>query len=134
MIFSISIRNLNTTKYFSIDYIIVLIYFNNKKNDKSIKIKIVKEIHLINELKINIFIDNDFIESKKIKINVINNFVYINNYEITIFLNVKTFRKIVHMLIYVRKTIIMSFCFEITIIVRYNIISKNRDFFLNRKF
>ena len=95
MTFLISIRNLNTTKYFSIDYVIVFIYFNDEKNDKLIKTKIVKKIHLINELKINMLIDNDFIESKKIKINVINNFVYIDNCEIIIFLNVKTFRKIV---------------------------------------
>ena len=62
IIFSISIRNLNTTKHFSIDYVIVFIYFNNEKNDKSMKIKIVKKIYLINELKINMLIDNDFIE------------------------------------------------------------------------
>ena len=111
MIFLISIRDLNTTKYLSINYVIVLIYFNNEKNNKSMKTKIVKEIHLINELKINILIDNDFIESKKIKINVINNFVYIDNCEIIIFLNVKTFRKIVHISIHARKTIIVS-CYE----------------------
>ena len=133
MTFLISIRNLNTTKYFSIDYVIVFIYFNDEKNDKLIKTKIVKKIHLINELKINMLIDNDFIESKKIKIDVINNFVYIDNCEIIIFLNVKTSRKIVHISIHVRKTIIVSSRFEITIIVHYNIISKNRDFLFESK-
>ena len=71
------------------------------------------------------FVDNDFIESKKINIDVTNNFVYIDNCEIIIFLNVKTFCKIVHISIHVRKTIIILFRFEITIIVHYNIISKN---------
>ena len=97
------------------------------------KIKIVKKIHLINELKINIFIDNDFIESKKIKIDVINNFVYIDNCEIIIFLNVKTFRKVVHISIHVRKTIIVSSRFETTMIVHYNIISKNKKKFFESK-
>ena len=89
------------------------------------KTKIVKNIYLINELKINMLIDNNFIKSKKIKINVANNFVYIDNCEITIFLNVKTSRKIVHILIHARKIIIVSFRFEITIIVYYITISKN---------
>ena len=62
IIFSFSIRDLNTIKYFSIDYVIVLIYFNNERNNKSMKIKVVQTIHLINELKINMFIDNNFIE------------------------------------------------------------------------
>ena len=92
------------------------------------KKKIVKKIYLINKLKINMFIDNNFIK-KKIKINVINNFVYINNCEITIFLNVKTLRKIVYISIHARKTIIVWFCFEITIIVHYIIILENEIFF-----
>ena len=79
------------------------------------------------------FINNDFIKLKKIKINVANNFVYINNYEITIFLNVKTSRKIVHTLIHVRKTINISFYFKITIIVYYITISKNQDFLFESK-
>ena len=97
------------------------------------KIKIVKKIHFVNELKINMLINNNFIELKKIKINVINNFVYINNCEITIFLNVKTSRKIIYISIHARKTIIISFCFEIIIAIHYNIISKNKKFLFKSK-
>ena len=121
------------TKHFFVDYVIVFIYFNDEKNNKLIKNKIVKEIYLINELKINMLIDNDFIKLKKIKINVINFFVCINNCEITIFLNVKTFRKIVHTSIYVQKIIIISFYFEIIILFYYNIILKNKDFLFKLK-
>ena len=64
---------------------------------------------------------------------MINNFVYINNYEIIIFLNVKTFRKIVYISIHVRKTIIVSSRFKMTIIVYYNIISKNKFFLFESK-
>ena len=70
---------------------------------------------------------------KKIKIDVANNFVYIDNCEITIFLNVKTSRKIVHTSIHARKTTIVSSRFEMTIIVHYTTISKNRDFLFESK-
>ena len=59
------VRDLSTNQYQIVDYVIVLMYFINEKNDKSTKIMIRWEMHLINNFKINMLINNDIIDSKR---------------------------------------------------------------------
>ena len=61
----IFVRNVDVVKHMSNKYIIVQIYFFNEKNSVSMRIIIIKKIHLIDNLKINILININLIESKK---------------------------------------------------------------------
>ena len=70
-------------------------FFEVNKNDKSIKTMIIKKIHLINNLKINMLLSIDFINSKKIDINIFNKIVHIDNCEIIVTLKIRIFKIIV---------------------------------------
>ena len=66
MTFFIIVSELETTKHFTNKYVIMSMYFSDKnQNDKSATALITREIHLIDNLKINILIENDIFEFKK---------------------------------------------------------------------
>ena len=130
---SISIRDFDTTQHWFNDYVIIFIYFSNKKNEIVIKIMNTREIHLIDNLKINMFIENDFMKSKKIDINVTKKIVYIDNYDVIVALNVKIFRIIVHISIHARKTIIVFSHIEIVLSIYFIIIFANKNFLFESK-
>lgn len=79
MILSIIVRNLNDIKHRIDEYIIAFMYFSKIKNEKSIFAKIAREIHLIDNLKTNMLIENDLINLEKIVIDVISKFAHIEN-------------------------------------------------------
>ena len=58
--------------------------FDIKKDDIKILCRIVKEIHLIDDLKTYMFIENDIVESKQIVLNVNNSKAFIDNYDVII--------------------------------------------------
>ena len=128
MIIFISMLELSINKHMFDKYVIIDMYFLKYKSDNSVMIKITRETHLINDLKVNMLIDNDCIDFEKIIINFAKNIVYINSCDVIVAVNVKTFRIIVQISVYARKIVIMSLQFEITISVHYIIIFNDRDF------
>ena len=121
---------------FNIDLRITLLFssiFFDKKNEIVVKIMIIREIYLIDNLKTNMFIDNDLMKLKKIDINVTKKSIHIDNCDVIVVLNVKTSRIIVHTSIYVRKTIIVSSHIEIVLSIHFTIIFANRDFLFESK-
>ena len=62
------------------------------KNDKSIVSMLRLEIHLINNFKINMFIDNNVFDSKNIVINSIKKQIFIINTKIIVFMNIRSFK------------------------------------------
>ena len=64
-------------------------YFINVKNDKFVKIIIRREIHLINNFKINMFINNNVIDFEKWQVNYEKRNVVINSCGVTIFVNIQ---------------------------------------------
>ena len=67
------IREISFSQYKTLKYIITSYYFSRiDKYEKKVLIYIRLEIHVINELRTKILINNDFIESKEININIIN--------------------------------------------------------------
>ena len=134
IIFLIFVRDVKANKYSFNKYIITNMYiFNYNKNDVVVKAKIIQKIHLINNLKINIFFNIDFIESKKININIFNKTTYINNCNITALLKIRTLRIIVQISIYARKIIVVFSYTKIILSIHYTIILNNRNFFFESK-
>ena len=71
MITSFIVRNINFDQHQIVDYVIMSMYFLNQKNNKIVKNIIRREIHLINNLKTNMLIENNVIDSKKWNMNYI---------------------------------------------------------------
>ena len=60
-------------------YVLILIYIPIVRDDIKVFYRIYKEIHLINNLKAHMLLNNDIINSKKIILNVSQNKTYIGN-------------------------------------------------------
>ena len=54
-------------------YVLSKIYFLNKRNDKNVRVKVIRKTHLIDDLKAKIFLKTDIIEFKKIDIITLRN-------------------------------------------------------------
>ena len=67
----LKIRNLNTYKYKNYKYVICDIYLKNYKNNKFVILILRREVYLIKNFKINMFLNNNVINSKNIYINLI---------------------------------------------------------------
>ena len=90
LIIFISIYDLNTNKHIFDEYVIVNIHFSEiNKNENSIMIKITRKIYLVDNLKANILIKNNYIESKKIAINNVKKIVYIDSCNIIVIVDIK---------------------------------------------
>lgn len=80
MTFSLRVREVNFIKHEIEEYIIVSMYLSriNEQSNKVLTL-ITKKLHLVDDFKVKMFIENDILESEVIVINVIKRFVYINN-------------------------------------------------------
>lgn len=82
---SISVRNLRTIKHITNKYALLSMYFLKTTNiDVSIKAIIIRKIHLVNELKINLFIDNGILDFEKTDIFNSTELAHIDSCDVTI--------------------------------------------------
>ena len=128
MITFISIRELDVDKHMTIEYAILFMYFFDQKNDVTIRVKIIRKIHLIDNLKTNMLLNNDVIESKKIDVNISKKTIYIKSCKIIANLKIRTFKIIVQISIYIRKITVISFRFELILSMHYTIVSFDRNY------
>jgi hypothetical protein len=85
----IIIRGINSNRYFINKYILLFIFISKKRNNKDIVVKFIREVYLINNLKVKILISTDIISFKNIDIIIFKDEVYINLYNIIININLK---------------------------------------------
>ena len=133
MITSFTIREIVIDQHQTFEYVIASMYFLDQKNDKIVKIIIRREIHLINNLKINMLIDNDVIDSKKWNIDNEHNKITIDSCDVTIFIDIRRRSSIdqsMHKSMHIKKTIIVSSQSEMIISIHYLVdnIFNDRDY------
>ena len=128
MITFISIRELDVDKHMTIEYVILSMYFSNQKNDVTVRTKITREMHLIDNLKTNMLLSNDVIESEKIDVNISNKSIYIDSCEIIVTLEIRTSRVIVQTSVHARKITVISSHSELIFSMHYTIVSFDRDY------
>ena len=76
---SITIREIETIRYFTNEFIILNIYISELINDKIEMIEIIAEVHLVHNLKIKLLIDIDVLDSEEINISFHNCSLIINS-------------------------------------------------------
>ena len=109
MITSLTMRDLNISQHQNSNYAIVSMYFVDVKNDNSIKAFIRREIHLIDNLKINMFIDNDVSVSKNVVLDLVKKQAFIDSCDVIIAFDVRS--RVNHAQqrsIHVKKIIVLS--------------------------
>ena len=131
MITSLTMRDLNISQHQNSNYAIVSMYFVDVKNDNSVKTLIRREVHLVNNLKINMFIDNDVIVSENVVLDLIKKQALIDNCDVIIALDVRSrVNHVQQRSIHVKKIIVLSSRSQMIIFI-YHLVDElfvNRDF------
>ena len=128
---------MSINRHFTFEYVIVFIYFVDKNTiDKEIKTCFRREIYIVDNLKANMLIENDIIDSEIFIINLNNKIVRINNCDVTISIEIRSFKiSTIQLSIHLKKIIIVSIYVELTIFIHRmkNILFVARDFLFESK-
>ena len=129
---SIFVIEIDDNKHEINEYVVVTIHVSDfNKQDKFVIIKIIREIHVINESKIKMFIDINVIESKQINIMISFSQISIDSYDVTISIKLQTSsNRRVKQIIQTNKIIVISFHSQFVISFR----RFNKKFLSNRDF
>jgi hypothetical protein len=131
MIISLNVRELEINKHEIWEYIIAIMYFLGKINqDKFIREVIRREVHLMNDLKVNMLISNDILRPEGIFIDEVNVKVIIASCQhMIISIEIRTLTKeMINKVLHARSiTIISSYSMTIISIHRSNL-SSDRNF------
>ena len=126
---SISVRELDVAKHITDKYAMISLYFPKKNNsDESIKVVIIREVHLIKDLKAKLLIENDILDSEKIDISNSTNSAYIDSCEITIPIVIRAGSKSQSRSIHAIKTFVIPPKSECLMSVHVMISLSERDF------
>ena len=131
MITSLTMRDLDTSQHQSSDYAIVSMYFVDVKNDSSVKALIRREIHLVDNLKINMLIDNDVTVSEDVVLDLVKKQALIDSCDVTIALDVRSRASHAQQRsIHVKKIIVLSSRNQMTIFIHHLVdeLLVSRDF------
>ena len=124
----ISIRDLDVDKHMTVEYAILSMYFSDQKNGVTVRAKVTKKMHLVDNFKTNMLLSNDVIDSEKIDVSISNKSVYIDNCEVTISLEVRISRVIVQTSIHARKITVVFSHNELIFSMHYTTVSLDRDY------
>ena len=126
---SITVRDLSTIKHSIDKYAIVSMYFFEKnKNDKIVKTKIIRKVHLMNNLKTNMLIENDVLKLKKFDIFISISSVYIDSCDVIISIFIRNRFVFQSASVHFTKFCIVSSRTEISISI-HRISLSDRDYF-----
>ena len=133
MTFFITVRDLKTVKHTIDKYVCCFMYFFEKnKDDHSVFVEIVREIHLVDNLKINFLINNDILESKLIDISISINTAIIENCYVIVSIVVKFKSSRQTRVIHAIRSQRVSSHFKLTMSIHKIIVSK-RDYIFEFK-
>ena len=126
----LKIRKIESSQHKTSEYIITLYYFsgiNNQRNKVFIYIK--RKIHVVDDLRVKMLINNDFIKFKKIIINVFKKKIYITNYKTFIIIITRQRDQFIKKRIHVVSTIKISFHNKkLMLIAEIHSLSKNHNY------
>ena len=128
---SVKIRGINNVMMLSSEYIFLKFIIDDTLNEKSIVDKLRRQVHIINDLKTNMFIEFNILDSKRIMLNyVIKQLTIDNCKEMKIFMKITSKRDKINKIICVYDVIVVSFHSRIIIFICFcdkSKLFKNRD-------
>ena len=129
MISFLKIRELNINRHETWKYVICDIRLSNIiKNDKLVVAFFRREIHLMNNLKINMLINNDIIDFEDFDINMIKKQTIIESIDVIISLKIRSFKSAVQKSIHLKKIIVVSSHAAMIVVVHHVDLSVTRNF------
>ena len=130
MTIEITIRSIDVNKHKTKKYVISLIYFQKKNSfEKKIRACLIREIHLIENFKINILINTDIFTSENFVLDFKQNQTLINSCDVIIFITSRRhFKSMIHHMISFKKIIIIFSRFQLRVRIHHLIFFQKRDF------
>jgi hypothetical protein len=131
MITFLNVRDLEINKHETFEYIIASIYFAEKIIQKKLIREVIRrEVHLIDDFKVNMLIENDILDLEDIFINDVNNKVIIASCQhMIISIEIRTLTKeMINKVFNVRFITIISSYSMIIISIHHSNLSSNRNF------
>ena len=113
--------------------IFIYIYDTDDVIDEKIRTCFIKKIHIVNDLKINILIDNDIDDSENIIIFIEDCIAHIDNCDVIIFLKVKIIETVVAKSIHLRKITMISFKTKLSMKIHHLIVLNKEYLFESKK-
>ena len=128
---SITIKKIETIRYFMNEFVILNIYISELINSKIEMIEIIAKIHLVCNLKIKLLIDIDILNSEEMNISFCNHFLIINNenkWEAKIHVHTKNNTHVYQKIWILKKQIILLHFFLIILIKLKSALFINQNF------
>ena len=91
-------------------------------------IYLYRELHIVDNLRVKMLIENNIIGPKEIVINIVNKKVRINSYSITINIIARSRGEFIRRKIYIKASIFVSSYSEIMLLIKGISLSNDRDF------
>ena len=116
---SIRIRKIDEFLILFFEYVILKLTFRDIFNEKSVIDKFRRQIHIINDLKVNMFIDLNILSSKRMLIDYNKKILVFNCcHDMKIFMQMKSFREKINKMIRVYDVITMFAHFNALIFIK----------------
>ena len=123
------IRDLDINKHQINKYALIFIYIKNKdEKEKTTRACLRRKIYIIDDLKANMFIDNDVMKSKNINVSLNKEIAYIENCKIIVLMKIKSFEISIIKSVHLRKITIIFPHLKISVKLYHLIIFGFRDF------
>ena len=120
MIISLTVRDLSTRQHKTNEYVMILIFMIDiNVVDEIVRAIFRREIHVVDDLKTNILIDNDIMSSKDIFVDSKKHSTNIENCKIIVSMKVKSFDAIISKSIHLRRIILILSRWEILVKIHY---------------
>ena len=131
MITPLTVRDLKIIKYKINEYALIFIYIYDKDDiiNERIRACFIKKMHIIDDLKINIFIDNDINESENIIVFIESRIAHINSCDVIVFLKVKITEIVVTKSMYLRKITMISSRTKFSIEIHHLVVPNKKYLF-----
>ena len=128
MISSLQIRDLDTNRHESWKYVICDIHMSDTKNDQKITSLFRREIHFVDNLKVNMFLNNDIIEFENFAIDMTKKHAVIDSIDIIISLKIRFFKLTIQRSVHFKKITVISSHVEMIVVVHHAELSITKNF------
>ena len=124
----LKVRGLDTQRHESYEYAICDIHMKGTKNGKPVTSVLRREVHLINNLKANMLINNDVIDAEGIVVDPVKKKTFITSTDAAVPVEVRSPKASIQRPVHIRKTTVVPPRSEIAVPIHHAVLPTTRDF------
>ena len=130
---SLSVRSVENNRHQTNEFIIIEIYLSDQKDRVNVIVSVRRKLHVIDDLRANMLIDNDIIDFERITLDIVDKTVHIANCEVDISVQSRQRERYQKHVISVEKTTVISSHVERFAFINVSSMSADRNFIFESK-